>query len=379
MLVRKGIVITPYNQSQWVLSTDEGRSLILNEATHRLFNVLSLSNTIEEAREVFNNQFNLNIDMPTFLRVVYERLGGYNIIENDITSERSVLAPEPYHIPVFKADWVHTLAQPFAHFYHVTIFLFLIILTSFQGIYLYHVSIKEHLSAVNTWGIISILILSMLIQPLGYIVGCLKHGLKHEGIWIEFWGILPQFRTKITNIWSLPKQQRIDINVGGIFIQLLLSIVLFNVYGISHYYTFLIASVIPLLIALGHIYPFIKSDGYWLLIDWVETPNLIEKSQTVIRKVYQQGIRASLNPKEWRYFVYGITPFIISISILGYIALTKSSAIGSYLSQISDLSNVILRGAFTIQSLSTTFLWATVFYGLLGYVIVRLVQYIGFK
>ena len=73
--------------------------------------------------------------------------------------------------------------------------------------------------------------------------------------------------------------------------------------------------------------PLIKLDGYYILSDWLEIPNLRKKSFAYMGALIgsskeKRALRASVTPRERRVFLlYGLTAWIFSFSLLAYTSL----------------------------------------------------------
>jgi hypothetical protein len=127
---------------------------------------------------------------------------------------------------------------------------------------------------------ISVLIgISMLIHELGHIAACKKFGIRHGEIGFAFYFIFPIVYADITQIWSAPRAKRIIANLGGIYLELIYASILFIGHLITSIDCILWAAVGVFVKAITELNPFMRYDGYWLLSDITNTPNLLLKSK----------------------------------------------------------------------------------------------------
>jgi putative peptide zinc metalloprotease protein len=123
------------------------------------------------------------------------------------------------------------------------------------------------------------------------------------------------------------KQQRIIANLGGIFAEVLYAVILSLVYLISHSQVCLCASLSISIFVLWEFNPFVRFDGYWLLSDLTNTPNLLIKSKQVLSKVMRKSFlhawrknsfKINASRREILLFAYGFMNTLFILLILGY-------------------------------------------------------------
>jgi hypothetical protein len=177
---------------------------------------------------------------------------------------------------------------------------------------------------------------TMLIHELGHIAACSKYKLKPGGIGFGFYFILPVMYAEITNIWMGNKEQRIITNLGGIFAEVLYAVILSIVYLISQSPVCLFASLSISIFLLWEFNPFVRFDGYWLLSDLTNTPNLLLKSKQVLSKVMRRSFlhswrknnfKVNASRREILLFAYGFMNTFFILLILGYTLISYQTEI----------------------------------------------------
>ncbi len=97
-------------------------------------------------------------------------------------------------------------------------------------------------------------------------------GCRPGPIGVGLYFAFPVFCTDVTHSYRLNRRQRIRVNLGGIYFDLVLMIVLFAAFWFTGYLP------LPLMVALigikllRHFTPFLRFDGYYLIGDLVGTP-----------------------------------------------------------------------------------------------------------
>ncbi len=329
MLVKENIQIRPFDAKNFVLQIDENRHLLINRATTELVKILSAATSLEAAHKVFNQSFHQTISMQSFRDLVDEKLGGYQIIREDSAPEKPSLknAYLKLKIPLLNAQVSHFLSIPLQPFFKPSVFWFS---TGAMILFLIGMAIgfdSPSLNQVNYLTLMALIYPTMLIHELGHIAACSKYKLKPGGIGFGFYFILPVMYAEITNIWMGNKEQRIIANLGGIFAEVLYAVILSMVYLISQSPVCLFASLSISVFVLWEFNPFVRFDGYWLLSDLANTPNLLLKSKQVLSKVMRRSFlhswrknnfKVNASRREILLFAYGFLNTFFILLVLGY-------------------------------------------------------------
>lgn len=338
MLVKENIQIRPFDAINSVLQIDENRHLLINRATTELVKILSAATSLEAAHKVFNQSFHQTISMQSFENLVEEKLGGYQIIREDSVPEKPSLknAYLKLKIPLLNAQVSHFLSIPLQPFFKPSVFWF-----SAGAMILFLIGMaigfeSPSLNQVNYLTLMALIYPTMLIHELGHIAACSKYKLKPGGIGFGFYFILPVMYAEITNIWMGNKEQRIIANLGGIFAEVLYAVILSIVYLISQSPVCLFASLSISIFLLWEFNPFVRFDGYWLLSDLTNTPNLLLKSKQVLSKVMRRSFlhswrknnfKVNASRREILLFAYGFMNTFFILLILGYTLISYQTEI----------------------------------------------------
>jgi len=162
---------------------------------------------------------------------------------------------------LFKKGWITTLSSV------VVLWILYIIFTN---------SNSEIINNLFSLGIKEIilcyiyLLLAGLIHELGHSIATMSYGRAPGIIGAGVYIIMPVLFSDVTNVWNLKRQQRVVVDLGGMYLQGIFLVLSFLVN------TFLIKSnliTIGILMSgfqiIGNLNPFIKFDGYWVLSDFL--------------------------------------------------------------------------------------------------------------
>ncbi len=126
----------------------------------------------------------------------------------------------------------------------------------------------------------------IFVHELGHAAAAIKSGINPRGIGLGFYTIMPAMFTDLTDIWKLNKAKKIKVNLGGIFIQLIINIGL--IIAIQYSKKYFILSIVWKLYFVNcftmvmNLIPFLKFDGYWVLSDFIGMPNLLKESSKLL-------------------------------------------------------------------------------------------------
>ncbi len=185
-----------------------------------------------------------------------------------------------------------------------------------------------------------------LVHEFAHAYTARHYGCRVRRMGIAFVFFIPRFYTDVTDSWRLAdRRKRFLIDGAGIGSELLIGGVAALVWantapGAAHsmaYYLFAV-SIINTLLINGN--PFIRYDGYYMLMDFLGIDNLQKRSISLVQSLWRKhlfGMRVPPDPaKGWKRImlcVYGISAFIyriflyFSIILLVYFSFTKAVGI----------------------------------------------------
>jgi len=193
------------------------------------------------------------------------------------------------------------------------------------------------LSLQNVAAVYLIMLPVIILHEIGHASASFRYGVKPKEIGFGFYFIFPVFFSNVTNIWQLDKLKRIVVNLGGIYLQLIVNVLLIFLYtrqGANPLIFMLI--IINVGSIIGSLNPFFRYDGYWILSDSIGIPNLKAGAQKIAVKLFFDRPKNSmpfiktqpkslliyviLNTAFWLYVYYAVmrycTAAVSKISVL---------------------------------------------------------------
>jgi putative peptide zinc metalloprotease protein len=133
-----------------------------------------------------------------------------------------------------------------------------------------------------------------VLHEFGHGLSCKKFGGECHELGFMLLVFTPCLYCNVSDSWMLPnKWQRVWIGAGGIYVELILA----SFSAFAWYFTepgmfndlclnMMFLNLVSTVIVNGN--PLLRFDGYYILMDWLEIPNLRQKSTEVLKRWFQK-------------------------------------------------------------------------------------------
>lgn len=303
-----------------------------------LYNYLLLIDgvqSLEELTKIFNSQSNFNLSVEYFYDLLTNKLGVFKFISQDKEvniPKRTYLHLRYILIGEKVVDKIVTFSRfLFNKYTFISIIIFSFLFICFHNIY--NISILNNYIENAKSGFIILtlflIVLNAIIHELGHASACKYFGAQQNGIGFGFYLFTPVLFTDVSDAWKLNKRRRIVVNLGGIYFELIFNSLILITYYITGFKPLLILPAYVITKFLFDLNPFLRYDGYWILSDIVEIPNLRNQSYKKIKEFVSKIKERKLNfsGKDYFLFFYGIISSLIIISFIVYITVVNPSLI----------------------------------------------------
>jgi putative peptide zinc metalloprotease protein len=128
-----------------------------------------------------------------------------------------------------------------------------------------------------------------VLHEFGHGFACKHHGGECHEIGVAFLVFSPALYCDVSDAWTLPeRRKRLAIGLAGMAVELVISAAAFFVWwhtrsGGLHHLALNLFLVTTLTTILFNLNPLLRYDGYYLLCDWLEVPNLRPKADRATR------------------------------------------------------------------------------------------------
>ncbi|WP_028375130.1 hypothetical protein [Leeuwenhoekiella sp. MAR_2009_132] len=320
-VIVKPYELSSYNANTWVLETPEGHFNI-NQQSKQLLDLLSRSHSFEDAHNRFISEFDIELTKENFDAFINSQLASTGLLgdlqQEDKKKEKSFIKLE---FTIFKEATAKKLATPLKPLFQPVFFW--IAFTSLFVLALYTVFFRSfEETEVSALAVAVLYFVTIIFHELGHIAACSRFTGRNGEIGGGFYVIFPVLYSSISSMWHATKGERVIGNLAGVYMQLwclLISLVLFSLFpdqGIFAEIAFMVG-----IYSLIQLVPFIRSDGYWLLSDLTDTPNLLSKSSQAIKDLFTKPQTLFVKQERLKntgLILYGSFNTLIVIYFVGY-------------------------------------------------------------
>ena len=181
-------------------------------------------------------------------------------------------------------------------------------------------------------------VLLKIVHEFGHGIACKRYGGEVREMGIVFILLAPMAYVDVTSSWQFAsKWRRINVAVAGIYIELVIAALAVLVWSytrselVAHllYNIVLMASISTVAFNLN---PLMRFDGYYILSDFLEIPNLYSEGSQAVRRLLSRWFygKSPAGPERagrlsWIIATYGVASLFWRIMICASLALVASS------------------------------------------------------
>jgi len=162
-----------------------------------------------------------------------------------------------------------------------------------------------------------------IIHEFGHGLTCKRFGGEVHEMGFMFILFTPYLFCNVSDSWRAPKAHRIYVTAAGIFVELILAcfatwIWLFTQPGLLHQMCFNIMFLCSVSTVLFNANPLLKFDGYYIMSDALEIPNLKQKSNMYVTQ-WAQRVLLGIKSATVRLMSYELNPLFGIYAVLSYL------------------------------------------------------------
>lgn len=273
-------------------------------AVAELIEILQTSDSEEEAAARFNERRGRHYTDEQFAAIVGQCI-------TPITESIHQKRPKPFivKLELFSARQVERLSKGLKIFFApVAMAICLGAIAVSEILFFSSASLQVDIGQLDLYTLIGVLLLYIVssgFHELGHAAACRYYGVSHGGVGFGLYLSFPVFYTDVSEVWKLPKKQRLVVNMAGTYFQLvfllpLIAIYFYNFNPVLKY--FILTVNLNFLITLN---PFFKFDGYWMVSDLLGVPNLRRRTNELLAYIWKKITR---KPVRQRPFLLTMKP-----------------------------------------------------------------------
>ncbi len=312
-----------------------GYRVNLNENAYNLIRLIDGKKTIGQLTKEFNRESGDSISSDTILDILDGDLKKTGII--DMGDGCKVKHSEPTYlrlrIDLISNRYSSYISMYFKYLFGENIFWPLFFVQSaivYVLFILYSTNIYTQLEKLDIIDVIVIFLLmgaALFAHELGHISACDRYGARHGSVGFGFYLFTPVMYADVSDIWRLPKNQRLIVNMAGIYMGNYMALIAFSLFLYTNNLIFLYVFSLQSIEGLCNLNPLLKYDGYWMLSDMLRLPNM---SKMALEKIssFSFHLLGTYNAKDWFLLIYGIiSPMFILFFLTTVLFLNPDSVL----------------------------------------------------
>jgi len=373
-LLSKDITFHPINKNEYFIHqiVYDHRIKISSELYHFILlvdNQAELKSIVDE----YNLKYNSKITVEFAYEFLYNQLATYGIIQSDDITIKPNQKPNYLKLSFIVINektvskctkHLHLLFAPrILKAILVAAFLLLTFCFYYYNYQIFHTSVPK-----SQWLFFFVLsFIGVTFHEFGHATAAHHYGAKHSGIGGGFYLFTPVYFADVTDIWKLPKRQRIVVNLAGMYFELIYVTFLILTGLLFELPIVIIFGCIILMLSLRNLNPFMRSDGYWILSDALEKPNLMAHGFNKIKEVFQS--KASWKKMDYFLLSYGLICISFILFFLHYVLIQNPYSILYFHKNLANfIQNLFSEKAqFSLAELGKLFIPMLFFYLVFGF------------
>src|SRR5262245_7399306 len=164
-----------------------------------------------------------------------------------------------------------------------------------------------------------------VIHEFGHGLSCKRFGGEVHEMGLLFLVFTPCMYCNVSDSWTLPsKWKRIVISAAGIYVELIIAAIATFVWWNTPTQPFINHMALSLMVICSvstvafNANPLMRYDGYYVLADWIEIPNLRERSNRHLSNLFlKHGLGVEVQPepymalwRRWLFVIYAVTSWL---------------------------------------------------------------------
>jgi len=291
------VEITPFidtTTSQFLVRTGANRFYTIPEPLAVLLGLLDGTRTLVEVAAMFSASRKRDVTPADIETLISRELVPRGLVQDALASAERIPAPAKlsrkidfiYRVPLLTARQISPVTTRLGFLFDKYLAFLLVLLIGIAHFLLY--ATPAH-SGRLTFQPLDLLIayglcfLTVCFHELGHAAACRRFGCDHEEIGFCLYFVFPAMYVNLSRAWQLPREQRAVIDIGGIYFQQILFIPLLAAHFLwgQPFLKMVLYSIDAM--TIFSLNPFLKFDGYWLLVDTTGIANLHKRTFGLIR------------------------------------------------------------------------------------------------
>lgn len=149
------------------------------------------------------------------------------------------------------------------------------------------------------WPAYGLLLVSLICHELGHATACARFGAPPYDIGFTVYLVYPAFYSDVSAAWQLNRWQRVGVDLGGAYFQIVVGALYCGLYWLSGWEPLALAFWMILYGLAFSLNPIFRFDGYWVLTDALGVTHLSKQPLIMVRHFYNRLRGRKVEPLPW--------------------------------------------------------------------------------
>ncbi|CAA9432123.1 MAG: hypothetical protein AVDCRST_MAG80-651 [uncultured Rubrobacteraceae bacterium] len=202
--------------------------------------------------------------------------------------------------------------------------------------------------------VFGLVVLSAAFHECGHATACRYGGAKPGVLGAGLYIVYPAFFSDVTDVYRLGKWGRVRTDLGGIYFNMIFSLLTAGAYFLTGFEPLLAIIVLQHLEMLHQLLPFLRLDGYYVVSDITGVPDLFARIKPILRSVlapWREPDAAVTALKPWvrvvvTLWVLSVVPILLYLLATIFVAVPRllATAWDSLLVQYDNATSALGEG-----------------------------------
>lgn len=327
--------------------------LKINKEVYVLMSIIDGKTDLKKISTKFSDEIGKNITSEFIYKLLYEKLIKYGILKG--FDERVKRYQKPAYLNLSFIIINEKILLKFVKFFHflfekkTAFFVILFSIVNVAILFALYIDLYQSFNLQKSLIYVFIIMaLSVTFHEIGHATSASFFGANPGGIGGGFYLFTPVYFADVTDIWRLSKRQRIIVNLSGMYFELIFCSILSLVAFLLGQHLLMIIAIVVCLHTFFNLNPFLRSDGFWILSDLTNKPNLFYHAIDKVKDLYRiiRGKKVNWGKFDYFLFIYGLISLSFVFIFLYYVLFQNSNSIIFFPKNLSEF----IEGIFNSSS-----------------------------
>jgi putative peptide zinc metalloprotease protein len=295
----------------------------INESLYALLELINGKRTVSEITQLYNDKYQKQYEEKDIVHLIQQYLIPKGILfeVGQLTSPINQEKKQSYinfKVSLIKTDYLEKITNITSFLFRTSIFLPMLFISLIAQVTYYCFVMQPSYITLDFLFSKQVILfylamnISTVLHEIGHASAMKSRNLNHGVVGAGIYLFMLVFYTDVSRVWRLKRKDRLVVNFGGIYFELLWTMILLMLYFVFHHTLFLLIIFFIHMRIVWNLIPFFRTDGYWIFSDLTGVTNLRKISSSILlilaKKLFVSSTRL---PRE--FTVYPITRRIMII------------------------------------------------------------------